>query len=73
MATIDPPLVEARAGVPKRAGVWRRTPAEMPQGLDAGEAYVVVDDRWVRVTPWLPLRLQLGLRLLDMRLFELDL
>ena len=55
VASLDPPLAEGRAGIPKRAGVWRRTPSEQPPGVEVGEAYVVFDGSWVRATPWLPL------------------
>jgi hypothetical protein len=53
VASLDPPLLEVRSGVPRRAGVWRKTAAELPVGLVCSEAYVGAN--WVRLTPWLPL------------------
>jgi tetratricopeptide (TPR) repeat protein len=52
VASIAPVLVEARKGVPRRAGVRRRVPSDAPATVQAGEAYV--GDDWMAFSSWLP-------------------
>ncbi len=56
VVSLDPPTFEMRMGTPVRAGVWRKTKAPMPDGVEAGMAYIVRDDSsWMPVSPYLPL------------------
>ena len=56
VVSLDPPTYEARMGTPLRGGVWRKTKGALPEGVEAGVAYVVRDDgTWMPVSPYLPL------------------
>ncbi|MBI4703705.1 MAG: AAA family ATPase [Deltaproteobacteria bacterium] len=54
VAALDPPTYQERAGVPLRAGAWRRQRGPLPAGAEPGRAYVVEGDRWTPLAPWLP-------------------
>ncbi len=54
--SVDPPSFEMRMGTPLRGGVWRKTKAPVPEGVEAGMAYIVREDgSWMPISPYLPL------------------
>lgn len=55
---------EVRAGVPRRRGVWKKAPGELPEGSPDGAAFVRTPGGLVRVDPFLPSH-EGDLRLLD--------
>lgn len=56
VVSLDPSTFEVRMGTPLRGGVWRKTKAPMPEGVEAGMAYIVRDDGWwMPLSPYLPL------------------
>ncbi|HRI63635.1 MAG TPA: AAA family ATPase [Polyangium sp.] len=56
VVSVDPSTFEVRMGTPVRAGVWRKTKAPMPDGVEAGMAYIVREDgSWMPLSPYLPL------------------
>ncbi|MBK9262495.1 MAG: AAA family ATPase [Polyangiaceae bacterium] len=56
VVSLDPPTFEVRMGTPLRGGVWRKTKSPVPEGVEAGMAYIVREDgTWMPVSPYLPL------------------
>ncbi len=56
VVSVDPSTFEVRMGTPVRAGVWRKTKAPMPDGVEVGMAYIVREDgSWMPLSPYLPL------------------
>lgn len=56
VVSVDPPSFEVRMGTPLRGGVWRKTKAPVPDGVEAGMAYIVREDgSWMPLSPYLPL------------------
>jgi tetratricopeptide (TPR) repeat protein len=56
VVSVEPPSFEVRMGTPLRGGVWRKTKSAVPEGVEAGMAYIVREDgTWMPVSPYLPL------------------
>jgi len=56
VVSLDPATFEVRMGTPLRGGVWRKTKAPMPDGVEPGMAYIVREDgSWMPISPYLPL------------------
>lgn len=56
VVSLEPATFEVRMGTPLRGGVWRKTKAPMPNGVEAGMAYIVREDgSWMPLSPYLPL------------------
>ncbi len=54
ITSLDPGGYELRRGTPIRAGVWRKTRGALPDGAQVSEAYLMLKDEGIQVTPWLP-------------------